>query len=63
MSSPLHQFEVKSIIPIEIDGIDLSFTNASLFMVLSVLCGFGIMWFLMRRQLLIPSTAQSVGEA
>lgn len=63
MSSPLHQFEVKQIIPINIDGINLSFTNSSLFMVLSVLCGFGIMWFLMRRQLLIPSTAQSMGEA
>lgn len=63
MSSPLHQFEVKKLIPIEINGIDLSFTNASLFMVLSVVCGFGIVWFLMRKQQLIPSTGQSMGEA
>ncbi len=63
MSDPLHQFEVKQIIPIDINGIDLSFTNASLFMVLSTLCGLSIVWMLMRKQLLIPSTGQSMGEA
>ena len=63
MSDPLHQFEVKQLIPININGIDLSFTNASLFMVLSVMCGLGMMWLLIRRQLLIPNTTQSVGEA
>ncbi len=63
MSSPLHQFEVKKIVPIEWNGMDLSFTNASLFMVLSVFCGLGVMWWLMHKQLLVPNTRQSVGEA
>ncbi len=63
MDNPLHQFEVKRLIPIDINGIDISFTNASLFMVLSVLFGLGVVWLLIRRQLLIPNASQSVGEA
>ena len=62
MSNPLHQFEVQSIIPIEFNGVNLSFTNASLFMALSAFCGICIMWLLLRKQRLVPSTAQSVGE-
>ncbi|MEX2319503.1 MAG: F0F1 ATP synthase subunit A, partial [Bauldia sp.] len=31
-TDPIHQFEIQKIIPIEIGGVDLSFTNASLFM-------------------------------
>ena len=62
MSNPLHQFEVKPIIPLEWNGMDLSFTNASLFMALSAFCGISIMWLLVRKQKLVPSTAQSVGE-
>ena len=37
MADPIHQFEIKKIIPIEINNIDLSFTNSSLFMMLTVL--------------------------
>ncbi len=59
----MHQFEVKTLVPFEFDGFNLSFTNSSLFMVLAVICGIGLMWFLLRKQQLIPSTAQSVGEA
>ena len=61
--NPMHQFEVKTLVPFEFDGFNLSFTNSSLFMALSVICGISLMWFLLRRQLLIPSTGQSVAEA
>ena len=37
--SPMAQFEVHKLIPIEIGGYDVSFTNASLFMMLAVVCG------------------------
>jgi F-type H+-transporting ATPase subunit a len=37
MSSPLQQFALKKIIPIEFYGYDLSFTNSSLFMLLSLI--------------------------
>ena len=33
---PIHQFHIEKIIPIEIGGLDLSFTNSALFMVLTV---------------------------
>lgn len=59
----LHQFEVKSLIPIDIQGIDISFTNASLFMVLAVVCSIILLWGLARKQEVIPSTPQAVAEA
>ena len=34
--SPLEQFAVKKIVPLHIGGLDVSFTNASLFMVIAV---------------------------
>ena len=37
MKSPVEQFTIKTIIPIDVFGYDVSFTNASLFMILSVL--------------------------
>lgn len=61
--NPLHQFIVKTIIPFEWDGMNLSFTNSSLFMVLSALFGSLILWLLLRRTLLIPSTGQSLAES
>jgi len=33
--TPLEQFEVKALIPVEIFGLNLSFTNASVFMILT----------------------------
>lgn len=61
--NPMHQFEVKTLVPLHIGGFNLSFTNSSLFMALAVICGIGMMWFLLRKQLLIPSTGQSVAES
>ena len=61
--NPLHQFEVKTLVPFEFDGFNLSFTNSSLFMVLSVILGTSILWFLLRKQQLVPTTGQSVVEA
>ena len=36
MAEPLHQFEIHTLLPLHIRGIDISFTNASLFMVIAV---------------------------
>ena len=33
---PIHQFQINKIVPIDIGGLDLSFTNSSLFMVATV---------------------------
>ena len=63
MSGPIEQFEIKPVISLpKIDGIDLSFTNSSLFMALAV--GVGSVFFItaMRKRQLIPTKLQSVAE-
>ncbi len=62
MNHLMHQFEVRRFVPLDLFGFDVSFTNAALFMVLGVICGIGLLWFLVRKQELIPATAQAVGE-
>ena len=47
---PIHQFHIEKIIPIEIGGLDLSFTNSALFMVLTVAAGTGFLLLATRRR-------------
>ena len=61
--NPLHQFTVKTLVPIDLNGANLSFTNSSLFMVLSVLLGSTLLWLLIRHRALVPATGQSIVEA
>jgi F-type H+-transporting ATPase subunit a len=60
--SPMAQFEIHKIIPIEIGGYDLSFTNSSLFMVLAVASASLLMLWGVRRDGVIPGRTQSVVE-
>lgn len=62
MAGPLEQFVVKPIIPIEVAGIDLSFTNSSLWMVLAAGAATLLLTASMRGRALVPSRMQSVGE-
>ena len=60
--SPLAQFEIKQLIPMQIGDLDASFTNSSLFMVLTVL---GVSAFLvlgMRKNAHTPGRWQSMAE-
>lgn len=60
--SPLAQFEVYPLIPIKLGALDLSFTNASLWMVLAA-CGVTFLMFQgIRRSALVPGRWQSVSE-
>jgi len=61
-NDPTHQFQISKIVPIEIGGIDFSFTNASLFMVATVACATGFLYFATSQRGLIPGRAQSVAE-
>ncbi len=61
--NPLHQFTVTQIIPFDLGGVNLSFTNSSLFMVLSAVLGSLILWAMVRQQALIPTTGQAIVEA
>ena len=61
-NDPTHQFLVNKIVPIEIGGIDFSFTNASLFMVATVAAATGFLYFPTGQRGLVPSRMQSVSE-
>ena len=61
-NDPTHQFLVNKIVPIEIGGIDFSFTNASLFMVATVGAAAGFLYLTTSQRGLIPTRMQSVSE-
>jgi len=63
LASPLSQFEVKTIIPIEAFGYDISFTNSSLAMLITVLLVVLFMYIGSRNLSVIPSRSQTVLES
>lgn len=62
MVDPLHQFLVTPLIPLSYNGIDLSFTNASLFMVIASLSVILLLSFSMSRADVLPSRLQTMSE-
>lgn len=62
LAGPMEQFTIKPLVPLEIGGFDFSFTNSSLFMLLSVVCAVAFLAFSMRKASVIPGTAQSLAE-
>lgn len=58
----MEQFVVKPLIPLEIGGVDVSFTNSALFMVLAVVVSSLLLGFCLRKRSIIPTTAQSIPE-
>lgn len=64
MASPLHQFEIHPIIPIQLGdaGVDVSFTNSALFMVLAMVLMSGFMVLGMRRSAIVPGRWQCAAE-
>ncbi|MCB1382708.1 MAG: F0F1 ATP synthase subunit A [Notoacmeibacter sp.] len=59
---PIHQFHINKLIPIEIGGLDLSFTNSALFMVVTVIVAAGFLALTTSSRGLIPSRLQSISE-
>lgn len=62
MASPLAQFEINPIVEVSIAGLDVSFTNSSLFMVLGVGALYGFIMYSTRGRGLVPSRLQSISE-
>jgi F-type H+-transporting ATPase subunit a len=62
LSGPIEQFEIKPLVPIEIGGVDVSFTNSSLFMVLAVVVSTLFLTLCMRKKQLVPGVMQSFAE-
>lgn len=62
MAGPLEQFTIKPLIPLEVGGYDLSFTNASAFMTLVLLVVVGFVWAGTRAPALVPGRWQAAVE-
>lgn len=60
--SPIKQFEIKELLPIEVFGINASFTNSSLYMVVAVALIGTFLTVAMSGRSLVPSRMQSVAE-
>ncbi|MGI9387238.1 MAG: F0F1 ATP synthase subunit A [Methyloligellaceae bacterium] len=62
MPDPMHQFEIKRHLDLELVGIDVSFTNSALFMVLAIAAISVLTIWGMRGRALVPTRMQSVAE-
>lgn len=62
MFDPLHQFEIHTLIPMSLRGMDVSFTNSSLFMVLALLTTTVLLWGGIAPSKLVPGRWQSLVE-
>ncbi len=62
MASPLEQFEIHPIIPLQMGNVDVSFTNSSLYMVLTVVITAGFVLLGMRHRALVPGRLQCAVE-
>ena len=62
MASPVEQFKLKPLVPIEIGGVDLSFTNSALFMALAVAAVAVFLIQSMRGRHLVLNRLQSMAE-
>jgi len=62
MPDPIHQFEIHPILPIKLCGWDFSFTNSSLFMLLTVVLITAFFMLSMRSRALVPGRLQSMAE-
>jgi F-type H+-transporting ATPase subunit a len=62
VAGPLEQFEVKTLVPIQIGNVDASFTNASLFMVVAAVAVTAFITLGMRQRALVPGRWQSMAE-
>ena len=59
---PLHQFNIYTLIPIDISGGNVSFTNSAFYMLLSAVLGMLLIVGGMRKRALVPDRLQSVAE-
>ncbi len=59
---PIHQFQVERIVPLHLFGIDFSFTNAALFMVIVILAVSALMILGTSSRSIVPGRLQSAAE-
>lgn len=62
MAGPIDQFVITPIIPIEMGGYDLSFTNSSLWMAIAAVTSITFLMFATRKRAIVPGRAQAFSE-
>ncbi len=62
MASPLKQFEIKTLIPVQIGEVDASFTNSALVMTITVVLATVFLVVGMRGRAMVPGRWQSMAE-
>lgn len=60
--SPMDQFAIKTLVPFEIGGYDLAFTNSSLWMLLAITSASAFLLLSVKRDGIIPGRMQSIVE-
>ena len=61
-AGPIDQFNVYKLMEFSVGGVDLSFTNASAYMVLGSLLVIALFWFGSSKGLIVPTRLQSIAE-
>ena len=62
MASPVEQFTLKPLVPLQVGGLDLSFTNSSMWMAITVIGVTAFLTLSMRGGRLVPGRWQSMAE-
>lgn len=59
---PMHQFEIQRLIPLDLGGIDASFTNSALWMVIATVAASLFFTLTVRQRALVPGRLQLISE-
>jgi F-type H+-transporting ATPase subunit a len=62
MSSPIHQFEIHPIVPLNLGGVDVSLTNSGLFMLLAAAAATLFITLGMGKKAMVPGRGQAAVE-
>jgi F-type H+-transporting ATPase subunit a len=62
VANPVEQFKIQPLVPIEVGGVNLSFTNSALFMVISIVLVTAFLTLSVRGRALVPGRWQSLAE-
>ena len=59
---PIHQFHIKELLHIDVGGMNLSFTNSALFMIIAAVLAGGFLYYTTSSRAVVPGRLQSVSE-
>ena len=60
--SPLEQFVIKPLVPLQVGSVDVSFTNSAAFMIAAVVIAAALLVLSMRRRAMVPTRLQLIAE-